>query len=1800
MSILRRFFLIFSILSLSLNFSVAQYTIKSVKNTPTGLDISISFVESKNEIKLTDAKRIIDYFESTDPSKPGYPKLPSSVVYIAIPPNSKLNAEIINSDIDIIADVIPESNPEVIKSSDSTYIYKSTRLLEKLFLTEYYPAEELEILGYTWVNNRYCAVLKINTHRFGWKNREIRVLKSLEIKTYFDQKVMSKVNTTSPSGSNEILSKLVVNYNMVSEARPSAVAPVKNSSNDWIDYSTEYLKFAIPKDGIYRITYDDFTNYGVNPSAINPKTFKLFLKGNQIPIYVNGEDDLTFDKGDYIEFWGEKNYGDKDYRMIVSKGNDYKNFMNRYSDTAVVWINWGKEEGLRISKSSLNTSAVLDTIKSSLVKLHLESDQRLWFYDPVDPRVQLPNWQENKVWTWLVLGSSGSQSINFSAKNILPNSIVKSYTRLISNASDIQIKAHKNGVSINSTVFQDTLSYDYRSTVNIESKYSSSVLKEGNNIFRVFGLPTKASFQQSLLDWIDIDYFQSNIAVNDSIQITIPDPVKTNIRAIKISNVKLTQSNIVLYKIKSNFKMFENYNYNLSKGEIVFIDTVQAGDKYFLGRKSNYEIPKFIENKLFKNISSKQNSAQYVVITHRSLIQSAQEYQKFISSSYNIKTGLFLMDDIYDEFSYGTKSAESIKEFLMNANYNWTDIKPLYLLLIGDANYDYKDVYTPAPAIRKKDLVPSFGNPVSDVWYTIWDNSNLAVPQMSVGRIPASNNDQVLFYLNKHKSYLNKPYDEWNKDYLLFSGGDAQNPSELAQIKAVNDAVLNNIITVKPVGGNGTHFYKTLSPPTNLGPYSSDVISSKIANGGIIVSYVGHSGTQTWDNGITKVEDIKNSYQDRFPLISDFGCSTGKFAEPDVDAFGELFISIDNSGQAINYLGNSSFGYLSTSTKFPILFYEELLKNQTQSVGQIHNIAKLKLIEQTGISDVNNVFIYCNLLFGDPIIKIKIPPKPNFFIDKNSIEILNKDITDGLDSISIKIKVNNYGLVTDEALKIRITDTFNSVIVFDINKNINSPLFQDSLTLKIPVKKKPGLHNLEVQIDPDNLFDEITKTDNYAELEFNVYSSSIKFIVSDKFYLTKQNGITVLNPTTALDIKNPIIQVSYSEDPGFASSRTLEKSVDTLVTKFTFVNLIPDKRYYWRSRINGNSLGDWSDTYSFLNTNIPYKWYYQPSFLNDDVIFKSIIYDSTMGVLKLENKSKNLKLISAGSNEGKFASLKINSEETLPNSFFWGIATALIDTVSLTPHSFRYFLYPSATSGTLLKQYIDSLTVGTVLALTICDDGAQSVLGFSTGTPVRKAIETLGSQYINNVGYRESWCMIGIKGAPKGSVAEDYKKIYEGQAIIELNKMVHADSGTVILPVISNSVRWKDFTISRSIPNGSQLLLYPIGEKNDGKTDTLQVMDLKDSTKSLSGINASIYPKLKFMVKMFANSKKESPEINTVGVNYNGSSELALNYQVVTVAKDSLDQGENINLSFYVYNVGESKAENFKVNVELIKKDNSHEKIFQTIVDSLGSQQNKFFNVLYNTSDINGPVQLNINIDPENKILELYKDNNLYPVSIYIKPNTMPASLKLTFDGNDIINGDFVSANPNIRIELSDQSLVPIRDTTAVQIYLNNKQIYFNNNSNLSYSFSTSNPKFTVDYKPILESGFYFMKIIGRNATGALIDSAGVTRKFEVQKDLQLLDVYNYPNPFKDETFFTFKLTQLPDELKIKIFTIAGRMIKEINLTSAELKYDFNKIYWDGRDTDGELIANGVYLYKIISKKGNESAQTIQKLAIVR
>ena len=85
----------------------------------------------------------------------------------------------------------------------------------------------------------------------------------------------------------------------------------------------------------------------------------------------------------------------------------------------------------------------------------------------------------------------------------------------------------------------------------------------------------------------------------------------------------------------------------------------------------------------------------------------------------------------------------------------------------------------------------------------------------------------------------------------------------------------------------------------------------------------------------------------------------------------------------------------------------------------------------------------------------------------------------------------------------------------------------------------------------------------------------------------------------------------------------------------------------------------------------------------------------------------------------------------------------------------------------------------------------------------------------------------------------------------------------------------------------------------------------------------------------------------------------------------------------------------------------------------------------------------------------------------------------------------------------------------------------------------------------------------------------------------------------KGETSFMFTIagSKQPDNVKIRIYTVGGRLIKEI-LSPAYIGN--NSIVWDGRDSDGDFVANGTYIYKLITSDGTEAESSTQKLVILK
>jgi hypothetical protein len=98
-------------------------------------------------------------------------------------------------------------------------------------------------------------------------------------------------------------------------------------------------------------------------------------------------------------------------------------------------------------------------------------------------------------------------------------------------------------------------------------------------------------------------------------------------------------------------------------------------------------------------------------------------------------------------------------------------------------------------------------------------------------------------------------------------------------------------------------------------------------------------------------------------------------------------------------------------------------------------------------------------------------------------------------------------------------------------------------------------------------------------------------------------------------------------------------------------------------------------------------------------------------------------------------------------------------------------------------------------------------------------------------------------------------------------------------------------------------------------------------------------------------------------------------------------------------------------------------------------------------------------------------------------------------------------------------------------------------------------------------------------------------------KGLTIFNLYNYPNPFKNNTQFSFEINESA-EIEINIYTLGGRKIRNIDRKFYKAGYNF--INWDGKDKYGDNIANGVYLYSLKAFNDDSKVSKIAKLAKYR
>jgi hypothetical protein len=381
--------------------------------------------------------------------------------------------------------------------------------------------------------------------------------------------------------------------------------------------------------------------------------------------------------------------------------------------------------------------------------------------------------------------------------------------------------------------------------------------------------------------------------------------------------------------------------------------------------------------------------------------------------------------------------------------------------------------------------------------------------------------------------------------------------------------------------------------------------------------------------------------------------------------------------------------------------------------------------------------------------------------------------------------------------------------------------------------------------------------------------------------------------------------------------------------------------------------------------------------------------------------------------------------------------------------------------------------------------------------------------------------------------------------------------------------------------------------------DTLQT-NIPDSI-SLSGINADTYPYLRvkfdFIDSTFQTT--EPMELKNVQLDYQPLNDIYVEREDFNFYQDSLLQGYPVTFDFKARNFGKLPVDSLTLDFYLNGLDSL---FFKPVVPA---PPDSFTNPVDYTFDTRGLLFENkVFVKGASNKREYFNFNNLTDKTFYVARDSIRPTLSVKFDGQEIINNDIVSSTPEVVIVLEDNSMLPLDTTyfTIVHSYNNKTKVLRFYQPELSYNYQGPGTPFVVTWEPILEDGRHTLEVLAKDASGNFMDSTSYRIIFYVYSQNDITEIFNYPNPFSSSTYFTFLLQgeDKPSDVEIKIFTIAGRLIRDIKLTSDQLRTNFNKIYWDGKDEDGDPIGNGVYIYKVIATFPDDTKTITQKLAKVR
>jgi hypothetical protein len=319
--------------------------------------------------------------------------------------------------------------------------------------------------------------------------------------------------------------------------------------------------------------------------------------------------------------------------------------------------------------------------------------------------------------------------------------------------------------------------------------------------------------------------------------------------------------------------------------------------------------------------------------------------------------------------------------------------------------------------------------------------------------------------------------------------------------------------------------------------------------------------------------------------------------------------------------------------------------------------------------------------------------------------------------------------------------------------------------------------------------------------------------------------------------------------------------------------------------------------------------------------------------------------------------------------------------------------------------------------------------------------------------------------------------------------------------------------------------------------------------------------------------------------------------------RDSVEQGEPINLALAFKNISQAAFDSLiKVKLIITDRNGAPHTIAVPKQKALAAGDTLVFRYTIDTRNYPGVNTVFIDFNPDNDQAEQYHYNNILYKEFYVREDKYNPLLDVTFDGVHILNRDIVSAKPNITVKLKDESrFIALKDTALIQVmvrYPDQTLHTFHVGDTMQFipaNLASGENTASIELKPYFpEDGEYELIVSGKDEAGNKAGNLDYRVVFTVNNKPMISNMLNYPNPFTTSTAFVFTVTgsEVPQNIRIQILTITGKVVREITkdeLGPIHIGRNITEFKWDGTDMYGQKLANGVYLYRVLTNLNGKS-----------